>query len=89
MKERYASYKYNIVLFFLFLLLKFVQVSLLYYLGIIHENFALSMITAKSKNKSWIVLEYLTNNQNEKENILKIRKFVLFIYLLYCSIKNK
>ena len=88
MKERYAAYKYNIVLLFLFLLLKFVQVSW-YCLGIIYENFVLSMITAESKNKSWIVFENLINYQNETETILKIRKFVLFIYLLYCSIKNK
>ena len=47
------------------------------------HNFTLSMIRAETKNKSWIVSEYLINNQNEKENILKIRKFILFIYLLY------
>ena len=46
------------------------------------DNFALSMITEETKNKSWIVFEYSINNQNEKENILKIRKFILFIYLL-------
>ena len=48
------------------------------------HNFALSIITAEIKNKSWIVFEYLINIfQNEKENILKSRKFILFIYLLH------
>ena len=32
--------------------------------------------------KNCIVFKYLINNQNEKEQIFKIRKFLLFIYLL-------
>ena len=42
-----------------------------------------------SINKSWSIFKYLINTQTEKGNILKIKKFILFIYLLYCSIKNK
>ena len=89
MKERHAAYKYNILSFFLFFLLKFVQVLWYCFEKISHNLWKFCFIHDCSGkwiifliNKSWIVFKYLINNQSEKENILKIRKFVLFIYLL-------
>ena len=44
-------------------------------------------------NKNCIIFRYLINNQNEKGKAFKVRKFVLFMYLLlytvHCFIKNK
>ena len=85
MKERY---KYNIVSFFS---ISFVTIrsSFTCFGKISYNSWKLGFINDYSgkwiiflTNKSWIVFEYLINNQNGNEKILKIRNFVLFIYLL-------